>query len=781
MAQVRARFVQSMAGCGLATLAACSGGGGGGGRIGSPPPPVATPTPPPATPPSPITTPAPPQTPAPPPAPTSYDTAEYRATVGSVSANALSAYDRGATGRGVKVGVVDTGIDLQSEEFGGRIDPASRDLAGNASIDDEGGHGTAVAFTIAGRRNGAGTHGIAFDASLVVLRADTPGSCASEPESTKGCSLPDSAIARGIDAAVSAGVRVINISLGGSAPSEQLVASMSRATGAGVILVMAAGNDGLANPDELTSQANNAAVARNLIVIAGSVGSGDAISSFSNRAGSSANHFLTAVGERVRAPDEAGTPYLWSGTSFAAPQIAGAVALLAQAFPNLTGAQIVTLLYASARDAGTGGVDEIYGNGVLDLTRAMAPMGTLSVAGTGAAASSISNASLSAPMGDARQGTLGALVLDGFSRAYALDLARTIDRGAASRVLTGALTARQRAMSLATADGRLGIAVTIAEGRSAATIERLQLQPDQASRAQALAASVTGRLGTRASFAIGAGEAGSGLEARLTGRRDAAFLVARDPSAGAGFDVAVGGAVAVRRAFGPWGVSVGAESGSTVMRGNRALPGVRDLDDRAPYQRATLGLDRRVGALSLGLTGTRLMERGSTLGARFSGAFGGARATSHFVDANARLNAGDGWSVRGAYRRGWTSATLTGGIGGTGAIATSAFAVDVGKDGLVGARDSIGLRVAQPLRVSRGGIDLRTPSEYSYADEQVSGWSHERLNLAPTGRELDIEGRYATPLLGGFVSTDLFWRRDPGNDARIADDLGAALRFTLGL
>ena len=171
-------------------LAACGGGGGGG--INS------TPTPPPATVPAPTPTPTP--TPAPTPTPTaSYDTTEYRATVGAVSMNALAAYRVGATGKGIGVGIIDSGIDLQSQEFGTRVSSASQDVAGNASIDDEGGHGTAVAFTLAGRRNDAGTHGVAFDSTLIVLRADRPGTCAtaSKDDSDSGCKFGTDAIARG--------------------------------------------------------------------------------------------------------------------------------------------------------------------------------------------------------------------------------------------------------------------------------------------------------------------------------------------------------------------------------------------------------------------------------------------------------------------------------------------------------------------------------------------------------------------------------------------------------
>src|ERR1051325_8395184 len=93
------------------------------------------------------------------------------------------------------------------------------------------------------------------------------------------------------------------------------------------------------------------------------------ISDFSNRAGTGAAYYLMALGYRDRAPDETGTQYYWSGTSFSAPTITGAVALMAQAFPNLTGKQIVSILFQTADDLGASGVDSIFGHGRLNIQK----------------------------------------------------------------------------------------------------------------------------------------------------------------------------------------------------------------------------------------------------------------------------------------------------------------------------------------------------------------------------------------------------------------------------
>jgi hypothetical protein len=703
--------------------------------------------------------------------------------VGAVSANALAAYNVAATGSGVTVGIVDSGIDLQSQEFGNRISSASADVAGDTTIDDEGGHGSAVAFTLAGRRNDAGTHGIAFDATLLIARADTPGTCATtDSDGNSGCTFSDSAIARGIDLARGNGARVVNISLGGANPGASVVDAINRATSAGIIVIIAAGNDSTANPDPFAEVANTAQ-AHGLVIIAGSVGANngrtpgaDILSSFSDRAGDGAAHYLTAVGESVRAPDNNNSVFLWSGTSFAAPQIAGAVALLAQAFPNLTGAQIVSILFASARDAGATGVDPVYGQGVLDLSRAFSPLGTTSVAGTRSVASLVANGSLSAPMGDAQQGELGVVILDRYDRAFAIDLARTINRSAPVGTLAGALQSRNR--NLSTGLNGAIVSVTIAPVLGGASISRLQLSAGQAEQARAIAGSVIQRLGSSAQFAFGFAEGGGTLTARLAGRADPAFLIARDPVQGQGFDSSIHGSSAIRQQFGRLGVTAAIESGQVLTRDAEAMPALQDQFVRFGYDRASIALDRRFDGLKTGLTATRLNEYDTLLGARFSGALGAARATSWFLDAVARFDVGDGWSIGGSLREGWTMADVRGGLTGNGLIRTNAYAADIGKAGVFDGGDSVGLRIAQPLRVASGGIDLRLPTNYDYDTLQVSEWTVQRLNLAPTGREVDMEARYSRSLFGGAFQSNLFWRRDPGNFAALPDDFGAALRWS---
>ena len=113
---------------------------------------------------------------------------------------------------------------------------------------------------------------------------------------------------------------------------------------------------------------------------------------------------------------------------------------MAQAFPNLTGKQIVEILFNSADDLGETGVDSIYGHGALDIARAFQPQGQTTMAGQPGAGQPASNGDLPPPRAMRRRGqSLGAIVLDGYSRAYVLNLAKTLRSAAVDSPLARSL------------------------------------------------------------------------------------------------------------------------------------------------------------------------------------------------------------------------------------------------------------------------------------------------------------------------------------------------------
>ncbi|MBL0769504.1 S8 family serine peptidase [Sphingopyxis sp. DHUNG17] len=775
-----------------ASLALSGCGGGGGGPSPTPPPPV-----------SPAPTPTPVATPTPTPPPTgNFNTAEVRRSDGVNFHGAITAYQSGATGSGILAGVIDDGIDEDSPEFAGRISPQSADLAGSRGIDGEGSHGTNVAQILLGAKDEVGTMGIAFNASLLVLRADRPGSCATEDPSNdeSGCRFSETAIAAGLDRAVSAGARVVNISLGGAdAPGATLRAAISRATAAGIIVVASAGNEGdntaggnnPNNPEPFAQGLRDAG--GGLVIIAGSVDEDGAISPFSNRAGTYAGSYLAALGEGVCCAYENGVlktetgpggtfVFLLNGTSFAAPQVAGAVALLAEAFPSLTGQQIVQLLYQSARDVGAAGDDAVFGQGILDIARAFQPMGATTLAGTETAvALDEPLGALGGPMGDA--GTAGprtavGLVTDGFGRAFNVDFGQSLIQRRPDFRLTGAIAGHVRQQSAASR--ALALSFVTSPG-SAAHDPLAGLSYHDASRARALAASVVTRVDARTRFGFAAGRGTSGLLAGERGESGLAMLIGDAAQEGLGFASSPDVGVIFRRRIGArQHLSLTAENGS-VSRGGRWADdplGRLQHHHEARYQRLGAAWDGRIGAVSVAAGGAWLREADSLLGARLGPVFGSGGATSLVGDARLAVDLDSGWSLAAAWRQMWTRPDRGGLVAG-GALQSNAFSFDVARANLFRGGDRAALRLAQPLRVERGGLQLDLPVAYDY-DSGTAELGRRTFNLAPTGRELVAEASYMVSLLGGELIVNTWWRKDAGHIAAIDDDKGAALRFTRG-
>lgn len=765
-------------------LAACGGGGG-------TPPPISTPAPVPV--PSPSPTPAPAPTPTPTPGPTgSFDTAEFRRSDGPGYHSATTAWAAGATGQGVKIAVVDTGIDPDSPEFAGRIDPASADVAGNRGIEGPDDHGTQVALVAAAARNNIGVVGIAYNATILALRADSPNTCGTEDD----CTFSDGNIARSIDRAVNAGATVINLSLGGDAPTSQLLDAVRRATAAGVVLIVSSGNEGDgSDPDIDPNQPNPfAAGVRDAgganVIIVGSVNESGQFSDFSNKAGSQAQFFLSALGERVccvyengilkTTTDASGTfVTLVSGTSYSAPQVSGAVALLKQAFPNLTGAQMVDLLLRSARDAGASGADPIYGRGILDIARAFAPQGTTTLAGSTSILRLTDDTVVgSTAMGDAvGNGKLGTVILDGYGRAYGYDLATAGQRAVAEPKLLGAVDAGSRRVGGGA--GPVTLAFSIADGSRTgmAPIAPLRLSHEDARVAQVLAGRIVMKLSPDTQVGFSIRERADGLAAQLQGQENAAFLIAGEARGASGFASTGDTAVAWRQQFGEWGLTASAARGSATLGTLRLADGVLDR------RREKLGLntfsiyaDRRLGDIEAALGLTWMGEDRTVLGGYLHQSLGGGGANSLFVDANAGWTFANGWRAGAAYRQGWTRIDRSGPVSAGSNLVSRAWSADVTRTAVFGRFDSLGLRMSQPLRVESGDLALNVPVDYTYKTLETT-YGVRSLSLAPEGREINAELAWTGRLLGGSASASLFYRTDPGNVAALPDDKGVAVKW----
>jgi len=773
IAPIRWKVLAASLAC--ATLSACGGGSGSVQSVSSLPP---SPPPPP-----------------PPPPPINYDTAEFRRSDGPSFHGADAAWREGATGEGEIIAIIDTGIDSDSPEFEGRLHTLSQDLAGNRGVDPEDDHGSNVALVAAGARNGSGALGVAFDAQVLALRADLPGSCVSGSSQggSMSCVLMDTAIADGVDLAIGAGASVINLSIGGSDAAPQLRSAIARAADAGIVVVVSAGNGGDGSlpgidPGQPNPFASSLLEAGNgNVIIAGSVDANGDFSGFSNRAGDDAASFISARGERICCVYQDGELFvetingqeyvtLFSGTSFAAPQVAGAVALMAQAFPNLSGQEITEILLNSARDAGASGIDAVFGTGILDIAAAFQPQGTTKLAGTqNAIALSDAFAVGSAAMGDALSGaSLNTIVTDRYDRAYTIDLGqRTRDASAMPR-LRGAV--ERRGVSIGGNDDGLALAVTIGEGPRAGGLlwsGPLQLTPDEALSARVFAARITAQVAPDTQIGLAMAQSASGLAKQLRGAQRPAFLIAPDAAVDAGFSGVSDIAFATRQTWGHWGVTVSAERGR-VFQDSAQGPQIRPFGALERLETETIGIavDRQWRGFDANVSFAWLSEETTMLGARFSPVFGIDGANSVFVDGQFAQLIGAGLHIRASLRAGFTQPRGGVLIGAGSHLRSQAWSLDLIRRNAFQRGDSIGLRVSQPLKVSGGGLNFVLPVAYDYASESAI-LGHQTLSLNPSGREIMSELNWTAPTAIGTVSASAFYRSDPGHVQSESDDIGA--------
>ena len=260
------------------------------------------------------------------------------------------AFARGYAGQGIRVGVLDSGVNPHPD-FESRLLPGRCYIENAKDPDDTSdsfGHGTKVAGLLAG----AGEHGCVGAAPMAQI---VPLKC------TDGQSVRVSALCRAIYGGIDDfGCRVLNLSLGIATEYHALAEAAAYAEERGVVLVASVGNGGV--------EKLNYPAAYGTVIGVGAVGR-DGISY--ERSNHNESVFLTAPGVEVRTTDARGGYSPVTGCSFAVPQVAGAAAVLLSADGSLTPAGIRECLAAAAKDAGGAGYDEYYGYGILDLASSL--------------------------------------------------------------------------------------------------------------------------------------------------------------------------------------------------------------------------------------------------------------------------------------------------------------------------------------------------------------------------------------------------------------------------
>ncbi len=293
------------------------------------------------------------------------ETRAYRLSWGVRAIGADKLHALGLTGKGVTVAVIDSGLSGASAGLAGNISNASIDIIpGRKDPAKTDRHAVYIAETLVGSPEGVGAVGVAYDAQVLSVRADSDGACKDE------CAFSANNLTKALDYAVSKKVRIIDLSLAGDEPlGQKFEAALGRAVKSGAVVIVAAGNDGKLQPAWPGRYAADPRFAGSVLAV-GAVDKEGQMAAFSNRAGPARAAYISAPGKRVVTDCDADTCALISGTSFAAPHVAGALALLMQAFPEMTGRQAVDLLLRSAQSGGGAQGDTVYGRGRLDVFHA---------------------------------------------------------------------------------------------------------------------------------------------------------------------------------------------------------------------------------------------------------------------------------------------------------------------------------------------------------------------------------------------------------------------------
>ena len=281
---------------------------------------------------------------------------------------------KGLTGDGIVVAIIDSGIDYNHPDLIGNVwsnggengvDATGRNKASNGVDDDGNGfvddfrgwdfanndndpmddssHGTHISGLVAAKKDGVGITGTAPTAKVMPLKI---------LNSTGVGKISDEINA--INYAVANGAKIINVSFGGQQINDRELSAIQAAEAKGVVVISAAGNEARPDVDYPAKFANEVGIA------VGGVTRNGLFGDYSNRAGSNTiSYFVAPGGDGGRADtgdvystvplSQPGIPYRYfAGTSMGVPHVSGVIALMLQANPSLTPAQIKQILAETA-------------------------------------------------------------------------------------------------------------------------------------------------------------------------------------------------------------------------------------------------------------------------------------------------------------------------------------------------------------------------------------------------------------------------------------------------
>jgi len=264
-----------------------------------------------------------------------------------------------ATGAGVTVAVIDSGVDADHPDLKGQVLPGLDlvDDQGNGDVDLVG-HGTTVSAIIAGRDDdGAGVVGIAPKAKILPVRV-------LDEDNRYNDAL---IVAEGVRWAVDKGARVINLSLGGNGSSAALAAALDYAFAKDVVVVACTGNTSASSSTGVWYPAREPGV----LAVAGMERDANTLWSGSI---TGKETVVAAPATQLVGANANGEYWKVQGTSFAAPMVSATAALIRSRWPQMPAGEVINRIIRTAQDKGTPGRDPVFGFGQVD------PVGALTAA-----------------------------------------------------------------------------------------------------------------------------------------------------------------------------------------------------------------------------------------------------------------------------------------------------------------------------------------------------------------------------------------------------------------
>lgn len=508
------------------------------------------------------------------------------------------------------------------------------------------------------------------------------------------------------------------------------------------------------------------------------------IARFSNRCGIARDFCLAAPGVGIVGPQmglggtnsQGGTVFptdsyrTWQGTSFAAPMVTGALAVMRSFFKNPDGSyalgntELVTRMLATADRTnynadGSGGPDysdsATYGQGLLDLDAATRPVGRLSTAMHGAGnPAGIGLDTVGVAFGAGLAQRLGATEV-----ALYDELNAPFFRPAAQWLRSPELRGGGRDTGVFRAgvrDGAAGFAFA-ARRVLGANVRGPAARPDSAAPRQWLEGALfTFGSGASSWWAgwnaaalegapFGPGADGFGAVDAFGGARSAPFFSFVGDGPGAGFSRSIGG-------------------GRIALRVQRGAPLAEGRALGAAWKSgAGADLRWRPGKMPLALHLGVVREQDGFLGARATGAMGRAKSTTAFAGVGANWRMGNWLGGASAFLGATDPQTAPGWLRGVSALRSDAFALSATRRGLWQRDDRFTIRLAQPLRVRSGEAHFRFAAGRTRYGEML--YEDHRIALRPQGRAIEVSAAWQGQLRGGQLRLGLRATRHPGHNA----------------